>query len=45
MKGRRFRMVYHPHGAVVDGAGAEVVLADSESEDTLVIRVRETLNV
>ena len=45
MKGGRFWMVYHPHGAIVDGAGAKVVLADSESEDTLVIRVRETLNV
>ena len=28
-------MVYHPHGAIVDGAGAKVVLADSESEETL----------
>ena len=35
MKGRRFWMVYHPHGAIVDGAGAKVVLADSESEETL----------
>ena len=35
MKGGRFWMVYHPHGAIVDGAGAKVVLADSESEETL----------
>ena len=33
MKGGRFWMVYHPHGAIVDGAGAKVVLADSESEE------------
>ena len=30
MEGRRLGVVDHPHGAVVDGPGAEVVLADSE---------------
>ena len=35
MNGRRFWMVDHPHGTIVDGPGTKVVLPDSESEDTL----------
>ena len=31
VEGRRLGVVDHPHGAVVDGPGAEVVLADSEA--------------
>ena len=30
-RGRRLGVVDHPHGAVVDGPGAEVVLPDSEA--------------
>ena len=30
----RLGVVDHPHGAVVDGPGAEVVLADSEAGET-----------
>ena len=31
VEGRRLGVVDHPHGAVVDGPGAEVVLPDSEA--------------